>query len=129
MDITKATVLILFSFSLSNAYAASAQGPAIEKCIYGKGEAEVTVTIHKAAKKWAKKTVDITHGTTFKRFGIEIEPIPGLTNSKEKGYAGASASGDKTITNINYGSDMAGSMNFDDDGVVFQTPELKCHSL
>jgi len=103
------------------------QGPVIETCTYGEGEAQVTITIHKEVKKGAKKTIDLTHGTTFKRVAMPIIPTPAAPPS-DKAYSSYNASGDKCILNMSYGSEMQGSMNYDDNGVVFQTNDLKCKS-
>ena len=108
------------------AHAADPQGPVIEKCVYGEGEAEITVTIHKEIKKGAKKTADITHGTRFKRIALPIYKTP---VGPEKSFAASNAAKNKTIMNISYGPHTEGSMNFDDDGTVFQTNELKCKDL
>ena len=108
--------------------ATAPQGPAIETCTYGGGEAKVTITIHKELKKGAKKTIDLTHGTTFTRTAMPIVPSPAAP-PPGKAYSSYNAAGDKCILNMSYGSQMQGSMNFDDEGVVFQTNELKCKSI
>ena len=117
----------LFSTIVVNATPSLEQGPIIETCTFGVGEARVTITIHKEFKKGAKKTIDLTHGTTFKRQAMPIIPSPAAP-PPGKAYASYNAAGDKCILNMSYGSDLQGSMNYDDDGVVFQTNELKCKS-
>jgi hypothetical protein len=67
----KICAAILLGFFVVASQAATQSGTAIEKCVYGEGEAQVTVTLHKPAKKGEKMTADITQGTKFKRLGIE----------------------------------------------------------
>jgi hypothetical protein len=58
---------------------------------------------------------------------MPIVPSPAVS-PPGKAYASYNAAGDKCVLNMSYGEQMQGSMNYDDEGVVFQTNELKCKS-
>ena len=114
----------VFSLSISTlASAAGPQGPVTETCSYGEGEAKTTVTIHKEQKKGAKKTVDVTHGSTFKKVGIPVIPTP-VTPAPGKSYASYS----ENSLQMAYGPDIEGFIKFTSDSLTFETNKLNCKS-
>lgn len=127
---TKINFLLLFSSLAFSplAMGTNPQGSVIETCTSGEGEAQIKITIHKEIKKGAKKTIDLTHGSTFSRAAMPIVPN-GAAPPPGKGYSSYNAADDKCILNMSYGSQMQGSMNYEDEGVLFHTNELKCKSL
>ena len=123
-------IILIFVVSTYFSFVAQAaeikQGPAIEQCSYGEGESSVSITIHKELKKGLKKTADVKHGSHFARYAIPLESMPG---SPDTAFAGSNKEGNKTILNMSFGPSVKGSMNFDADGVVFETNELNCKKI
>jgi len=100
------------------------QGPIIETCVYGEGEAKITVIIHKEIKKGVPKTADLIHGTTFKRMNMKLERTP---VDPHPDYSYQSLSDDeKYYFHVSYGPTLQASMDYKDAETTFQTNSMKC---